>query len=223
MRFVLLLTLFCALAAGDAAEIRGPREVAPGSLVVLHVDLLPGAAVVWDITEPEDWDSREYQVANGSDLVFSSGCQPQTITVNALVLSLADGRISIQRTRHKILVGRPPDPPPPPAGNPYPPPSQKLQAAVGAVRSLKLSRPDATNLAALYARAASAQLGTTNALRDFVGAEGRKLNLKGKYPGLAEAVEKYLQATLGLDMRELTPPDTESLQALAWAVWETGK
>jgi hypothetical protein len=223
MRFVLLLTLFCALAAGDAAEIRGPREVAPGSLVVLHVDLSPSAGVVWDATQPEDLETREYAVSGGSDLVFSVGCQSQTILVNALILEIVDGRVKVQKLRHKIIVGTPPPPPPPPAVNPYPPPPQKLQAAVGAVRSLKLSRPDATHLAALYARAASAQLGTTNALRDFVSAEGAKLNLKGKYQGLAAAVEAYLQTTLGLDVRQLTPPDTESLQALAWAVWETGR
>jgi len=105
------------------------------------------------------------------------------------------------------------------------------------VTVLKLNRSDASNLALLFhqlsidVKAASAirpgsrssPFDSCQAFADELARRGAPLGLKGKYPGLAGAVDGVLKATLGEAERPLDRIKAAAVcETLAWAVWETG-
>lgn len=120
-----------------------------------------------------------------------------------------------------------PVPTPEPGDNPWKP-SSAWKSQCSPILSLKLSTSDARALASLYGNLSKpanlANLATTGDLRQRLIQEGSSLGLRGKYQGLAEAVESYLAvsvrtANVPLN-REAAGP---VLETLAWAIWETGR
>ena len=112
-------------------------------------------------------------------------------------------------------------------------PSDALVADVGPVVAIMKSHPeDGRNLAAFYsavadviARDQGKVVQTTAQLRELNRRAGllmfQKTGIEGKYPGLAEAIDKVLANSVGLDNVALDAAKQtaaiESLRALAWA------
>lgn len=106
--------------------------------------------------------------------------------------------------------------------NPYPAPLATVRSRVEPLTQFQLQRADALSLAAMYNAASQASLATTLDLREYCIGEGKKLALKGKYDGLANAVDAAWNELIGLKSRPLTPGDKAALAGFAWAVWQTG-
>jgi len=106
--------------------------------------------------------------------------------------------------------------------NPYPAPLAAVRSRVEPLSQFKLQRADALSLAVMYNAASQANLATTLELREYCVGEGKKLALKGKYDGLANAVDAAWNDLIGLKNRALTPSDKAALGGFAWAVWQTG-
>lgn len=143
----------------------------------------------------------------------------------ALVIAFAaDGTVVIVPSARIIRSG--PAPGPTPAANPYPQPTPAMISALESLTQFKLSRADATAIAGVYGGRADkvpATLKTTDELRQALIDAGKLLGMKGRYPGLAEAVEATQVKMLGLDSRATTVTDAVALRATAWKLWELGK
>jgi hypothetical protein len=231
-RLLLPLLALAMLATQAAAEVKitGPADpVAPGEYVQLTVSgvadaaLPTGKLVLWPREKTTLLPARTW---TGEAIVLFSA---KSAGKYLLALSVPkDGKIEYAEI--VVTVGDPPPPPPPPPDqNPWQP-AQQYQALVRPVINLRLGRADATSLAGLYGSLARdvaggpAAIETTADLRKVLVERGSKLALKGRYAGLAEAVDQVLAKTLGLDVVALNKPEAAALLAtLAWAVWETGK
>lgn len=216
-------------AGGEPARgIDGPDAAAPGDLVILSASV-DAKAFAWTCIP----DSRRWlAVDGGRRVVFASGT-PGSYTF-VLATATCDVPAVYQHVVTIELPGpKPPDPPNPPLPPPPQPgvnpwqPAAAWQPSAAPIRALKLSREDATKLAEMYGRlsrpAALASLATTGDLRAALVREGSSLGLRGRYSGLAEAVDKYLAAAVRLDNVPLNREAASAvLETLAWAVWETG-
>jgi hypothetical protein len=131
-------------------------------------------------------------------------------------------------------VGPAPNPTPTPTPAPVPvnpyTPTESLKGKVSAVSTIAMSVTDASNLAAVYAgigkeaAQATSAIMTTADLRAKIAERGAALGLKGKYSGLAESIDKALQALFGLDVKTVDKATIESqMVTLAWAVWGAGR
>jgi len=113
--------------------------------------------------------------------------------------------------------------PPPTSQNPYAVPSATLRTAVDKLTTLSLSRADATAIARVYGDAATSMPSKTDALKQKIIDSGKTLNLKGRYPLAATAIDDVLANVFGLDIRATTVADVAALRAVAWALWEAGR
>lgn len=120
-----------------------------------------------------------------------------------------------------------PDPEPDPEPNPWKP-AERWRPVVKPLLAFDLEREDATAMGNLYgtaaAQVAAGALTTTLELRQHLVEHGVKLGLQGKYPGLADTMDKIQAEALGLDVKPLNAERAaEYLETLAWACWEAGR
>jgi hypothetical protein len=239
----LLFGLLLCVAATAAAQqpkavITGPKEARCGALVVLDATSSEGVGRLWLLAvSPEE--TSFLPVESSTKCLFASPVQGRYEFVLIVSGVNANGGPAADMARHVVtLTGgvSPPDPPGP-TENPYPAPSAETRTALGAVLAVKMSRVDATSLAAFYhqaaklvesapaARAAGVkpEAGTTSELRAWLVSNGKDLGLAGRYASLASAVDGYLAGALGTKVRDVTPADAAAIEALAWACWEGGK
>lgn len=208
----------------------------PGLLVgVVRSDIAGGWLVLADGFEPVAADVADDQ----RSVVFEG--KPGRYAV----LFFPPGSIT-QPQLQRVDLGNPTPPAPPkpsppkptpPVDNPYPAPDTSTREKLAPVMTISTERADATKLAAMYGRAAELietglaaraagvkpETGTPAELRAWLIENGRPLGLAGKYPGLADAVDKALADLLGLDAgRQLTQTDADGFESLAWAIFEGG-
>lgn len=216
-----------AASAEPARGIDGPESAAPGDLVILSATAEAKAYAWTCIPDSKRW----LAVDGGRRVVFASGAAG----VYTFVLATATGDVPAVH-QHVVTIGAPPPAPPPNPPPPPPPqpgdnpwtPAAAWQPHVAPIRALRLSREDATHLAAVYGRlsqpAVLATLPTRGDVRAALVRDGQALGLRGRYPGLAEAVDKLLVASIGLeDTAYDRKAAAEMFATLAWAVWETGR
>jgi hypothetical protein len=134
-----------------------------------------------------------------------------------------------------VVIGELPTPPKPPTPPPTPDPDQNphkpsdtWRPKVEPVLKVRLSRGDASVLAAMYAATAAdvraGKIGTTAELRKTLIERGTPLGLKGRYPELPAAIEGVLVGVFTVEVQALEPgPAADLLATLAWAIWEAGK
>ena len=176
----------------------------------------------WDL----DRDGLEsIEIGNGEEVHLWA--RPGRYVIRCLLLTIDWEKHAVSKTalRAEFTVE---SPDPEPDQNPYAPPAAEFRPLAVPLTKFQLSRIDATMLAVMYARAGesvSAGVVTGSAeLRQSLIDEGKPLGLKGKYPGLAEAVEKAVVGGLTLENRQLDPVRTAAfLRTLAWALWDAGK
>lgn len=235
----LLLSSLSALAQQPKAVITGPKEARCGALVVLDATESQGLGRLWLLAvSPEE--TSFLPVESGCKCIFASPTAGRYEFVVVVSGTNANGGPAAEIARHTITLtgGQPPPPPPPPDDpNPFAVPAAELQTAAQPIVRIKTKRSDATNLANLYDQArrlvASApaaiaagtkpEIGTTAELRAWLVDNGKLLNLPGKYPGLAGAVDRFLGQQLGTAIRPVTATDADALAALAWGVWEASR
>jgi hypothetical protein len=209
---VLFWSIGPALPAEPAAPIDGPATAAPGDLVILTATV-PAKNYAWTcIPANKKW----LAVEGGKQVVFAN----RTVGTYTFVLATAKGDVAAV-AQHVVVIGEEVVP----ERNPWVP-SSAWESATATIRTLKMSRADSIALAKLYGDLSTrlSSIQTTGDLRAALVREGSALSLKGKYPGLADAVDKYLIASIRLENvalnREAAAP---ILQTLAWAIWEAGK
>jgi hypothetical protein len=122
-----------------------------------------------------------------------------------------------------------PAPPPTPVVNPYRPAPQ-FQPLCEPVTRIKLSRDDASRLAAIYPSALKASLAKPQPgpmladLRAEIVRAGSALQLRGRYAGLSAAVDAALVGGLGLENVPIDQAKAAAfLDTLAWSIWEAGR
>jgi hypothetical protein len=112
-----------------------------------------------------------------------------------------------------------------------PAPDAALQVAVSPVKAIKVDSVDGRRLAGFYSALADVvsrdteTISTMKALREVNARAGalcfQQTGIAGKYPGLADAIDKVLAARLGLDNVALDAAKraeaVATLKALAWA------
>lgn len=234
--FWLILLSTCVSAQEPRAVITGPKEAQLGDLIVLNGGESTGTSRLWLLAAAPS-PKTFMPVNDGRECVFATGT-PGDYTFVLVVAGIGvNGNALAQMATHtvKVLGGQAPvNPTPfPPATNPYPPPPAALQAALQPIFSIQLTTIDGRNLAELYAAAqklvmsapaaiaagTKPEIATTADLRAWLVVNGQQHGLQGKYPGLADAVDRYFGTQLGTELRQVTPQDGNVLLALAWAVW----
>jgi hypothetical protein len=223
------------------AVITGPKEARCGALVVLDATASEGVGRLWLLAvAPEE--TSFLPVESSTKCLFASPVAGRYEFVLIVAGTNANGGPMAEIARHTITLtggANPPTPPDPPGptANPYPAPTAEARQTLGAVLAVRMSRADATSLAAFYhqaaklvesapaARAAGVkpEAGTTSELRAWLVSNGKDLGLAGRYASLASAVDGYLAGALGTKVRDVTPADVAAIEALAWACWEGGK
>jgi hypothetical protein len=222
MSLLTCLILSLTSLGAEAPSIQGPADSAAGDLVFLQVVGLPeGADVSWEIAPPVA--ARRYAPVNGRRAVVFAAREPMRVYFFAAVA--IDGRaIALQHILDNGEAG--PDPPEPDR-NPYPAPSAELRAQIKPILAHRLSRDHASLFAQVHARTlADVRAGTVTAtgeLRAALVSYGKPLGLKGRYQGWAQTLEAVAEAVLGKPERELVERDQAALEALCWAIWETGR
>lgn len=242
---VLIFGLLLLMGSTAWGQITAPSEVEPYTLVpcVLAKDLPAGAYVMdggWNVVgnaqqivskheDPEKFKELVWVAPPGIYMVYFEGAIVEDVDV-----PLADGTTKkIHSYLGKIKVQAPvlvkgsvDPPPPPPVVNPYTP-APAYQAAVQPVKALVLSKADSQALAGIYSTVAiqvrAGQYKSLGEIRADLIKRGQLLSLKGKYPGLPQAVEQYLAASLGLEEAAPTASVGDVFETLAWAVFETGR
>lgn len=207
--------------------VTGDTEVAEHKLVRLNVENCDSAVWFIEPAEVVDIDTK----ADGKGVTWTAPpgvYTVHTVTLTAGKLGQLRSKVTIKGDDDSVNPPDPrPDPKPEPGDNPWRP-SSAWKSQCSPILSLRLSRSDADSLSNLYGNlskpASLANLATTGDLRQRLAQEGSSLGLKGKYAGLAEAVDAYLAVSVRLDNvplnREAAGP---ILETLAWAIWETGR
>lgn len=232
----LILLSTCLPAQEPRAVITGPKEAQFGDLIILNAGESTGTSRLW-LLAAAPAQKAFMPVNDGRECVFATGT-PGDYTFVLVVAGIGvNGNAVAQMATHtvKVLGGQVPvnPPQPPPTTNPYPPPSAAWQAQLQPITTIQLMTSDAKQLAELYAAAqklvASApaaiaagtipEIATTADLRAWLVTNGQQLGLQGKYPGLADAVDRYFGTQLGTELRPVTLQDANVLLALAWAIW----
>lgn len=241
-----LCVLFAPCASGQQAPkaiVTGPKESSAGDLVILDASESVGTSRLW-LLAVSPVQKSFLPVDSGTRCVFATSTAGRYVFVLVVAGTGPNGNALAEMATHTLDVtgaavppGPIPNPTPPPSTNPYPTPAGKLLTAAKVVAEVKTDRSDATLLATLYqsasrlvssasaARAAGTkpEIGTTAELRAWLVSSGKELGLRGKYDGLADAVDKYLAQQLGTKVRDVTEADAAAMTALAWGVWEGGK
>ncbi|MHB8953550.1 MAG: hypothetical protein ACYC4U_11320 [Pirellulaceae bacterium] len=232
----LLLCLGVLLLLGTTAwgQITVPAETAVGEKIVATIKLagVPEGAELKGV----GLFARGYQWEYGAtqDVLHIWG-KPGTYTLDVVVqwgvrdkekpTAWSDFGMMTYQADFKITGGVTP-PPPPPLVNPYKP-APAFQAAAKPVQALSLNKTDSRALSEVYSLVAqqvrAGKYKTLGEVRRDLVELGNQLKLKGKYVGLASAVDAYLSTTLGLE--EVVPAVSagDALETLAWAVFETGR
>lgn len=191
----------CWVVPGCDTDLESPTKVqiwaAPGT----HTVLFQGAWMQFELTDVPQADGSKVQVKSTKTWGFINESASFEVT----------GGVT---------------PPPPDPANPYKPAPQ-YQAAVEPVKSLSLTKADSRALATLYSSIANqvraGSYKNLGEIRAELVSKGKSLNLSGKYAGLAQAVDKYLSTTVGLE--QVAPAATvgDVFETLAWAVYEAGR
>ena len=231
VRPVLLVALVLLLVGAAWGQIDMPDEVPLGEPIVCTVKLegVPDGAE-WKQAVVPDITGDCHVEPGPAPNVFHIWGLPGEYTVEVFGMwglrdpekptSWIDFGFVKDRRKFKITGSVTPDPQP--VVNPYKP-APAYQAAVEPVTSLSLGQSDSHALAALYFSAATqVRAGAYKSLGEIRAdliKRGQRLNLKGKYDGLPQAVESYLQTTIGRE--EVVPAASvgDVFETLAWAVW----
>ncbi len=140
MRSVLLVSLVLAFASGvaraDTIRIAGETKYKPHSLVRLKAEGVDAkAAILWRVHP-----SKDVQRATSPRGVLEFAAHPGTYEVELLVISNADGNLTVEEARVSVTIESctpvPPVPPVPPKPDPKPPGDGKLDPvnALGRIR-----------------------------------------------------------------------------------------
>lgn len=216
------------------AVLVGPATVAQGTMAIVKTEgsdgknfrwlILPKAAEAWFLPVFVDAGAGKQERAG---VLVPGGPGPIYINLIATASDVSDVATLVV---NESDPPSPPVPPPPlPAKNPYLP-TVDYQPVMAKILVVKMSRDDATRLAAMYATvgkdAEAGKMKTVTDLRAAIISRGIPLGLKGKYADLKVAVEFALTSVFGLPETE-TDVNREGavpyFDTLAWAVWETGK
>ena len=111
--------------------------------------------------------------------------------------------------------------------NPYPLPSARWLQFLKGLETFSLTAADAKNLAAVYAktsqRVQEGQVTTVQGISDSIAELATPLALKGKYAGLASAMEAVYVDMFGKGNVQVNKAEAaEALSAIAWTVYERG-
>ena len=222
MRIISILVAFLATTAAYG-QIIAPGSVEEHMPIVCRSD---GDAdvYIWRISAP----AKRLTVLNGKacHVWAPPGTYSVELTTITIVIDWEAKTKDVQYQEHQATLivgdGTPEPPPPEPTPNPYTP-DAALQAAVAPVRVISLEVADSHKLAEMYHTVASqARAGAYSDLgqvRSELIKRGTALSLRGKYPGLSQAVERYLTDSLGLEREVKAERVGDTLETLAWAVW----
>jgi hypothetical protein len=240
-RICLAVVFWAVLALPSLAQIKDVQSsYAPGEAIVLELDmtLVPKDAVIQPgFKFKVDTTAARYEIKEPIPSTYYMWGASGTYNIMAVGMwgvpvpnepgKWQSFGMIWQDLKFEVTGGTPPIPPiPPPPVNPYTPAPQ-FQAAAQPVRVLSLGQADSQSLASMYATvSAQARAGLYKSLSEIradLVKRGQLLNLKGKYPGLSQAVEQFLVASLGLEEGVPTASAGDVLETLAWAVFETGR
>ena len=221
----LAVLLTASLAHG---QIDVPAEVAVHAPVVARSQQ-QADAYIWRVSAP-----AQRRVVDGG-LVLHVWAPPGLYTLELTTIRLeidweaqTSRLIYDEHTAAFTVTGSSPGPGPGPEPivNPHRP-APDFQAAVGPVAAIRLEQPDSLKLSEMYATVASqARAGVYRSLgevRADLVKRGTALSLRGKYQGLAAAVDRFLTTSLGLEHEVQAGRVGDALETLAWAVWEAGR
>jgi len=210
------------------AQISVPAEVAVHKPIISRSEQ-QADAYIWRVSAPAQRQTVDSGV--GCHIWAPPGSYTLELTTIRLEIDWEAKTSRLVYDEHAAAftvtgTGPGPGPGPGPTPNPYRP-TPEFQVAVEPVKAFSLSVPNSEKLAEMYHTIASqARAGVYRSLgevRADLVKRGTALNLKGVYPGLAEAVDKYLTASLGLEHEVKAARVGDTLETLAWAVWESGR
>jgi hypothetical protein len=230
VRKFVLAAAFWLLAPVCFAQISVPAEIAVHQPIVVQSEQ-QADAYIWRVSSPAARRTLD------AGRVIHVWAPPGTYTLELTTIRLEiDWEALTSRLIYDEHVavftvagsspGPGPGPGPEPTPNPYRP-APEFQVSVAPVKAIRLEQPDSLKLSEMYATVASqARAGVYRSLgevRADLVKRGTALSLRGKYRGLAVAVDQFLTTSLGLEHEVQAGRVGDALETLAWAVWEAGR
>lgn len=215
---ILLLLLTASLSQAEL-KIICPDSAPVGYPVTITVTGIPDGASVKFIKDGfnESDNFIELFDANKQPVTIFWSLSPGPRKLTYITAVNGDPSPVIEDVSHILKYGNPkPDPGP----TPEPTPEPRLKTLVTPLKAFKIESEDRKDLGDFYENFPLENLETTAQFRErYVTLGSQKLNLKGKYQGLAEAIDSILASELGLEIVSLDKVKTKNLlNAIAWGL-----